>query len=441
MARERNQPKPRKNLPALPHDENAEKGVLSSILINPTESMMVCSEKGVGSSMFWFPQHRLVMEAIEEMDRENMGITFISVTIVMRANGTLDQAGGSSYLTELHDFVASWMLVGQYADTVRDTYVRRRMMAIGQGMAEIARDEQNEIPELLAGAERDLLELNKLAEGESQNVKSTRELVKDSMIRLDEKIAAPAVFEMPTGILGLDAKTGGVKRKQLTVIAAQSTRGKTALAMNILENLVLRHDKCGGVIELEMSAEELVDRLTASVSWVDRVGIELTGKMDEHQADKLQRGAQRISDKSDKILICDDPTLTPPQISARLTTWKVKHNIDFAIIDHAQKINSGIKYDGRTNDMEYIARSFKPMAKKLDIALIVISQVTVDDRKGMSTKNSKALEEEADLLLTIVDGDPLNIWINKQRGGQRNVAIPVAFLGQYTRFVEKKHDD
>ncbi len=193
-----------------------------------------------------------------------------------------------------------------------------------------------------------------------------------------------------------------------------------------------------GIISLEMSDDQLVDRLLASMAWTNIRDIKRSREITDDQREKIHAAGVKLAGA--KIYVRDDGQLSMSEINATFSNWKAKRGLDVGIIDHAQLARPDGKPNGRTEEVEQISRALKPMAKRLGIPLLVLSQVTEDAKitGNYKTKNSMALTEDADNLLTISHNEG-GSWINisKQRDGARGISIPVVFISHLMRFKAK----
>jgi len=422
---------------ALPFSEDAEKAVLSCYVLAPDRIGQACIEKGIEPHYFHLPHHALIFETLRDFWREGDPIDFVTITQWLRDLGRIEEAGGAHYISDLFTYLPTAANAANYIETVTEKYVLRQIIAITTDYGSKAYDHQDNPFGLLSQSVDAMLKLVKIAEGRRIHSRTMRELVIRAIDRLHEAIEGDGTIEMPYGIQQLDFETQGMRAPELTVIAGKSSDGKTCLALNVAETIGITHKLPVGIISLEMSDDQLTERLLAAHAWVDIKAAKRARSITPEESARVTKAADRIA--TSPIYIRDDGQLSSDEIAATFATWKANHGLRLGIIDHAQLIrpSGGL---GRTEQMEQISRSLKPMAKRLGIPLIVLSQVSKDG-DDYKTKNSMALTEDADNLLTISHHEGKSwIHISKQRDGARNVPIPVTFIQHLQRFKSREEE-
>jgi len=420
----------------LPHSTDAEKGVLGSFMINPRFAAPIITKERLAPECYHLPAHTIIAALLEEFHRDNEPIDFITLTEVLRDRGQLEAVGGAPYITDLFTFPTA-ANVAHYSRIVKEKFTLREIIKVFTEYAARSYDEQDDVPKLLNEAQDALLKVVRLAEGVDKHSRSMRELVLMATEKLSEAISGDGKIEMPTGIPKLDWEMQGFRRQEVTVLCGKPSDGKTALALNFAEHLAIDHGKKIGILSLEMADVQLTGRLLSSVAWVDTRTAKRDRFISDEDSQRIAGAANAIANAA--IYIRDDGAMNLSEIRATLTAWKAEHGLDVGIIDHAQLIVGDGRSENRSSEMEAISRGLKPIAKALDIHLIILSQVTESSPGVFSTKNSKALEEDADNVLVISHTKNGESWITiaKQREGDRNVQVPVTFLRQYQRFTAK----
>lgn len=427
----------------LPQSPDAEQGVLSSFLLSPNQVGEICQQKGITTEYFHIPSHALIFQTLLEFWRENEPLDFITLTDVLRDRGKLDQAGGAAFVTGLFTFLPTAANAGYYVETLKDKFTLREVIRVCTEAAARGYDEQDDIQRLLSGIVDAMLKIVKMSEGQKTHSRGMKELVMRSMDRIDKRLNGEWSIEMPTGIKALDDATMGFKAPMVTMIVGKPSDGKSSLAMNIAEHLAIICKKKVGIISLDDSDDQLTNRLIQAMARVNLWEIERTGQATGEDMRRIAVAATKLANADDRMFIRDDGGLTPVEISATFATWKSKHGLDFGIIDHIQLAKGDGNHRGKTEEAEQVSRSLKPMAKRFGIPLLVLSQVTEGSDGSYSTKNSKALQEDANNLWTISHvKDSTDAWINisKQKDGPRGANIPVSFFRQFTRFTAREKD-
>jgi replicative DNA helicase len=428
---------------SLPQAPDSEKALLCSFLLAPREIGQMCAEKMITSDHFHIPAHALIFDTLMDFWRDNEPVDFVTVTHWMRKEGTLDQAGGSAAITELFTYLPTAANARSYLETVREMFILREVIKVCTHHAAESYEAQADVTQILEGAQNGLLKVVRLAEGSRLNTRTMKELVFRSMERIDHRIHGDWKIEMPTGIVALDKATLGFQAPTVTMLLGKPSDGKSSLALNICEHLAIDCKKRVGIISMDDSDDQVADRLIQARARVNLWDIKKTGEITTGDFDLLRMAGTDIANASDRLFIRDDGGLTPTEISATLTAWKAKHGLDFAVIDHIQLAQADRRMENRTSAAEEVSRSLKPMAKRLGIPLLVLSQVSEDGSGNYTTKNTRALGEDANNLWKISrSDDTTDAWIHigKQKDGPRNQKIPVKYEAWCTRFSDRDRE-
>lgn len=433
----------------LPQDVDAERGVLCSFLLAPREIGQMCTEQGVTSEHFHLPGHALIFSTLKEFWDDNEPVDFVTICHHMRGKGTLDNAGGPALLTELWTFVGTSANASHYLDIVREKYILREVIKICTDGASRGYDHQDDVPALLNSTVDRMMKIVRLAEGQKTHSRTMRELVTLALNSFEAELATPGHIDMPSGLPGLDFFTDGFVAPEVTVIMAKPSDGKTAISLNIAEHLAIECGKRVGIISLEMSDVQLTKRLLFAMARVDTRQIKRNGGLtDEEHADIVHAGTKLAQAQ---IFIRDDGALTTSEISATAAAWSAKHGLDILIVDHAQLAKAGKETESRTSEVEQVSNAMKPIAKRLGVPIILLSQVTEDKAGNYNAKNSKAIEADADNIWVISHHREKNdegrmaivssfIRLEKQRDRERGVTVPLIFNEKIQRFAEKSKE-
>lgn len=428
---------------SLPSAPDAERGALCSFLISPRAVGQVCAEKGITPDHFYVHSHGMIYGTLLEFWQENEPIDIITICSHLRSVEKLENAGGAHFITELSNFIPTAANCASYLETLREKFILREVIKISTAAASNAYDRQDDIPALLSGTVESMMKIVRIAEGSKIHSHPVDELVRMALDRFESDLAREKP-EMPTGIDLLDYYTGGFVAPELWVVAARSTQGKSAWAVNVMEHLAIDHGIPVGYISLEMGAVQLTTRLIFSRAKCDKEEIKRRKYMTDEERAAITQAGRDVAGARDRILIREDGALTPSEISATASAWKAKYGIRVLFIDHAQLAKSDGKTSGRTEEVEAISRSMNPLAKRLDISIVILSQVTMTEKNGVETysaKNSKALEEDADKLLFISHIDSGSwIKISKNREGERGISVPVNWNPKLQRFSDRQKE-
>jgi len=363
--------------------------------------------------------------------------------------GELERIGGIAYLAEMAQHTPSAANIAAYAKIVRDHATVRQLIAAAN---EISRSSLNpaglDSDDLIQLAEKRLAEIaeDRPREGGFAAVNA---LLKGAVDRIDELFSSDAdITGLSTGLTDLDEKTSGWQNGELIVLAARPSMGKTALALNFVENAVLRQDKPVLVFSLEMPAHSLVLRMLSSIGRINQTRIR-NGKLTEEDWPKLSAAVSKLKDRP--LFIDDTAGLTPSDLKARTRRIAREHgNPALIVVDYLQLMHVAGNKDGRTQEISEISRSLKALAKEHNCPVIALSQLNrgVEQRPNKRPMNSDlresgAIEQDADIVLFIYRDEYYNeespdkgiaeLIIGKQRNGEIGT-VRAAFLGHFTRF-------
>src|SRR5882762_9924122 len=437
-----------------PHSVEAEQGVLGSMLISPRETIAECVEK-INEEYFYVPAHRTIYNVLVDLWNTGQAIDLITFTQVLRDRHLLDSVGGAAFVTSLFTFVPTAANVGYYLEIVRDKYILREIISAATESVRRAYEEQDEVNNLL-----DEVEQRIFAVGEDRfkgQLLSMKEQVMSTLEAIEKLFENKgAITGVSTGFRNLDKLTSGLHSSEMIVIAARPSMGKTALAMNIAEHAAVEVKLPVAIFSLEMSAQQLVQRMLCSRA---RVNLAKTrdGFLAEADFPKLTHAASKLAEA--KIFIDDSAGLTILELRAKARRLKAQQNVQLIIVDYLQLLRSTSRraQDNRQLEISEISAGLKGLAKELKIPLIVVAQLNrqPEARSGgkprlSDLRESGSIEQDADLVGLLVrpeiyeedeearaekEGEA-ELIIAKQRNGPVG-EIPLTFLKEFTRFEDR----
>lgn len=435
-----------------PAAQEIEVSFVSIALIDPARAFQAAAEVSLIKDDFYFPSHALIFEILQEFWQDNEPMTREILADTLRSRKVLDQTGGTikgahltgdAFLYDLESLMPTVHVAQSFAEIIKEKANRRKASTSLGKIYESGYDESTPYAEWLTNAERALVDIVRMREGYKIKTKSVDDLVKAALDEFESSLQRREP-EMPTGIRMLDFHTGGLTAPEIWVIMARSTRGKSALAVNIMEHLAVDRGKRVGYISLEMGAVQLISRMIFSRAALNKKEIQNRKYATDEERELIEKASIDIGHARNRILIREDGGLTPSEMSATATAWKSKHGLDALFIDHAQLARADGRSNGRTEEVEAISRSMAPLAKRLGIPIVILSQVTVTEATAHSpekytSKNSKALEEDADKLIVISHTDEgSTLKIAKNRDGERNILVPVIWSPETQRFSDRE---
>ena len=443
----------------LPQNVEAEKGLLGSILLSPREVLNDCAEQ-LTEEAFYSPAHGTIFRILVEMWSANTQIDVITLTNRLRDLNLLDPVGGPGAVTELFGYVPTAANAPHYLEIVLEKSLLRRMITACTSSASRCYDEQGDVPQLLDDVEREIFTI-----GETRFRKSAPDMRDEVFTALEniEKMYQQRgrISGLATGFNMFDQMTDGLHPGEMMIVAARPSMGKTALAMNIVEHVALNLEepKPVGVFSLEMSTQQLVQRMLCSRARVNMKKIR-SGMLARAEHGKLNDAAAALSES--KIFIDDTPSLTILELRAKARRMRDRHRIELIAIDYLQLCRSTSRrgQENRQIEISEISSGIKALAKELAIPIIVLAQLNrqPEQRGGgkprmSDLRESGSLEQDADLVALLVrpevyeeDEDAklemagkAELIIAKQRNGPIG-EIPLTFIKEYTRFENAAFD-
>ena len=449
-----------KRLP--PQSIEAEMSVLGGILLE-NEAINQVLEL-LAPEDFYREPHRKIFKAMLELSEQREPCDFITLTMMLKKRGDLDEAGGGDYLATLVDYVPTAANIAYYCKIVKEKSVARKLINASTDIITQGYDEQTDLTELLDKAQRSILEIS-----ENQLKRSFYELkslLKDTFKSLEElSERQDHITGVASGFVDLDKMTAGFQRGDLIIIAGRPSMGKTAYALNVAQYAAIHADNpvSVAVFSLEMSKEQLAMRLLCSEARIDASRMR-TGNLGEGDWEKLTRGASSLS--KGKIFIDDTPAISATEMRAKTRRLKAEHDVGMVVVDYLQLMRGRDRSESRQQEISEISRALKALAKELSIPVIALSQLNrslesrTDKRPMMrDLRESGAIEQDADVIAfvyreavycedcrkrdnscTLGHERDAEIIIGKQRNGPIGT-VPLIFCGEYTKFENKVRDE
>ena len=437
----------------LPHNLEAERSILGAIILD-NHALNAAIEK-IRSEDFFLSQHRQIFERMIQLGEKQQAIDVVTLMDDLARRGELESAGGVAYLSQLADGLPRVTNVEHYARIVKEKAVLRSLIFSASAIQEQALAAGDDADVILDRAESVIFQLAE--DRVKAGLIGVKELVRDNYERL-EKIFSEGrrITGLASGYPGLDNETAGLQPSELIILAARPSMGKTALALNIAENVALRLREPVAVFSLEMSKESLLLRLLASEARVDDHKFR-TGHMGRDDWGKITGALTNLAEAP--LWIDDSASSTVMEIGAKARRLKRDRGLSLLVVDYLQLVvptNTG-RGSNRQEEVSSISRGLKGLAKELKVPVLVLSQLTRaperDDRKPQLSdlRESGAIEQDADVVLFInrpnfyktdmpeEDRAKAELIIAKQRNGPTG-SMNFVFLARHTRFEEAAPD-
>ncbi|ULQ45762.1 replicative DNA helicase [Flagellatimonas centrodinii] len=439
-----------------PYAIEAEQSVLGGLMLDNRTWNDIADR--LTAEDFYREDHQLLFKAIAELVNNNRPCDFVTLSEYLRNRNQLEAAGGLAYLGSLANDTPSAANVLAYADIVRERAVLRSLITAGGEIADFGyRPDGRPPPELIDQAEQKVFAIR----NRTEHAQSSYFDMAQIMTKVEHKIELlraneGSVAGLSTGFTELDRMTTGLHAGDLVILAGRPSMGKTSLALNIAEHVVLYERKAAAVFSMEMPAEQLGLRMLSSFARIDMTRLR-SGDLEDRDWDRLVSQGGLIREAP--LYIDQTGALSPLELRARARRMKMRHDIQLIVVDYIQLMQVPGTRENRTNEISEISRSLKALAKELEVPVIALSQLNrgVEQRDNKrprmsDLRESGGIEQDADLVMFIYRDEVYNkespdkgtaeIIIVKQRNGPLGT-IRTAFLGQHTRFenLAQGYDD
>lgn len=437
-----------------PHDIDAEQAVLGSMLTD--KDAVNSAIEVLKEDAFYRNDNQAIYQAIINLYNKSEPIDIITLKDELESMDKFEQVGGYEYLASLPDKVPTTANVQKYIKIVEEKALLRKLIKTANEIIELGYNPTEDVEDIMDGAEKKIFDIM-----QSKNQKGytpIKDVLVESFTKLEELYNRKQhVTGVPTGFVELDYKTAGLHGSELILVAARPAMGKTAFALNIATNAALRGNAPVAIFSLEMSKDQLVNRILCSEAMVDSNKVR-TGKLEEDDWVKLAGAIGPLSES--EIYIDDTPGISVMEIRTKCRKLKMEKNIGLVVIDYLQLVQGSNKRAGsREQEISEISRSLKILAKEINVPVIALSQLSraveqrPDHRPMLSDlRESGAIEQDADIVMFLYRDDYYNkesekkdiaeVIIAKQRGGSTGT-VELLWMGNYTKFanLERRFDD
>lgn len=386
----------------VPHSREAEEAVLGSVIINPEAYYDVA--QFLQPEDFYIHRHQWIWEAFTSLHERRAPIDFLTVSEELDQRGHLSEIGGPAYLTALISNVPTSLHAAAYGRIVEESAIRRRMLSAANDIARLAYKEDSTIEMVMDGAEKAVFGVSERRM--TRDLQTIQQVLSDYYDRIDQ-IAnrGEEYYGVPTGFIDLDRLLMGLQPSDFILIAGRPGMGKTAFMLSAAKNAAQTHKKHVAVFSLEMSNEQLVQRLIAAETGIDSQRLR-TGKLEEDEWPKFTHAVEVLSDT--RIFLDDTPALTPLQLRTKCRRLHLEYNLDLILVDYLQLMSSGTRSENRVQEVSYISRNLKVLARELNVPVLAAAQLSraveqrADKEPQLSDlRESGSLEQDADIVMFI----------------------------------------
>lgn len=432
-----------------PHDNIAEQSVLGAVLID--KDTMIDIAEFLRPEHFYKDAHGIIYAAMLELFESHEPIDVVTLTAQLKKNGMLKSIGGSSYISDLLNVVPTSAHAKQYAGIIREHATKRRLVEAAAIITELAFKEEGTAQQIVDEAEQEIFAISQSTT--RKDFIPIKDALASSFDRLDElHKRAGGLRGVPTGFVDVDTRLAGMQDANLLILAARPGTGKTAMILNIAQYASVKEKIPVGIFSLEMSKEELVDRLLVSQADIDAWRLK-TGRLSDDDFTKLSDAMGELAEAP--LYIDDTPGINVVEMRTKARRLQVEHGVKLIIVDYLQLADAGRKFDNRVQEVSIISQSLKNLARELRVPVLACSQLSraVESRgtrvpELSDLRESGSIEQDADVVMFLYREEAdQSMWgeqiqtklrIAKHRNGAL-AEVDLLFRGDRIRFysVEK----
>ena len=433
----------------MPHNIEAEQSVIGSMLMDK-DAIMVASEIISGDD-FYQKQYGILFTNMVELFNEGKAVDLVTLQNRLKENGVPEEVSNMGFVRELLTNIPTSANVKYYADIVYEKAVLRKLIKTSEQIANDCYVGADKLENILEGTEKKVFDI--VQRRNTGDYVPINKIVQNSIMRVSAASKLKGnVTGIPTGFIDLDYRTSGMQKSDLVLVAARPSMGKTAFVLNMAQYMAFECNKTVAIFSLEMSSEQLVNRLLAMEARIDAQKLR-NGSLEDQDWESLLESAGPVAKSN---LIIDDRASSLAEIRSKCRKFKLEHNLDIVIIDYLQLMSSGggRSSDSRQQEISDISRGLKRMARELDVPVVALSQLSraveqrPDHRPMLSDlRESGAIEQDADVVMFLYRDEYYNkeselkgtaeVIIAKQRNGPIGT-VTLAWLPQFTKFANIK---
>lgn len=427
-----------------PNNIESEQTILGAMIINK-DTIHDTIDK-LDTNDFYKDSHKYIFKTIKKMFLSDIHIDMISLVEYLKRDNLLDSCGGSLYITEISNSIATIANIQTHIKIVKDNSILRKLIDLSNNTLDrIYKKEDPQV--LIENIQTNVFNMS-ISETKSE-IEPISDILDRTLSNIENLYINKLSFVgLPSGFYDLDIKLSGLQKSQMILIAARPSMGKTTFALNIAENIAIKEKKSVLIFSLEMSKEQLTNKLISSITRIDIQKIQ-TGNLDDTDFDKLIDGIGIVSNA--KIFIDDTPNISIVEMRSKCRKLKFSNNIDLIIIDYLQLMSGNSKNESRQQEVSEISRFIKALSKEMNCPIIALSQLSrapeqrSDHRPMLSDlRESGSIEQDSDIVILLYrdeyynkDTDQKNIAeciVAKHRNGEVGT-IKLAWIGQYSKFA------
>ena len=430
----------------MPNSLEAEQSVVGSMLMD--KDAIVTAMEMLISEDFYHKQYGIIFDTMVELYSKNLPVDLVTLQNKLKEKDVPPEIASLDFVRDLVTAVPTSANVKNYAQIVKDNSMRRRLIKLNEEIENECYAGKESVETVMDITEKKVFDLLSTRGGGGDYV-PIRQVVMNALEKIENAAkTSGTVTGIPTGFIDLDYRTAGLQPSDLILVAARPSMGKTAFVLNIAQYVAFHENMCTAIFSLEMSKEQLVNRLFSLESRVDAQALR-TGNLSDSDWEKLIEGAGTIGNS--ELIIDDTPGISISELRSKCRKYKLEHDLKLVIIDYLQLMSGSGKSDSRQQEISDISRSLKQLARELNVPVIALSQLSrqveqrPDHRPMLSDlRESGAIEQDADVVMFIYRDEYYNhdsdmkgiseIIIAKQRNGPIGT-VNLVWLPQYTKFA------
>ena len=430
---------------SIPHNRDAEESLLGSILINPEAYFEVA--QFLQADDFYIHRNRWVWESFVRLSERRIPIDLLTISEDLAQQDHLVELGGSAYLTSLINRVPSALNAEAYGHIIEEYAMRRRLLSAANDVAKLAYNQDKSLDSVIDESERTVFAISeRRVRHDLQPIKSVLSEYYDHVDELARR--SDEIFGVPTGLFDLDKLLGGMQKSDLIIVAGRPGMGKTGFMLSVAKNAAQKHKKHVALFSLEMSSEQLVQRLISQETGIDSQRLR-SGKLKDEEWPLFTHAIEVLGDT--QIWLDDTPGITPMALRTKCRRLHMEYQLDLVIVDYLQLMSGDLRTDNRVQEVSYISRNLKTLARELNVPVLVGAQLSraveqrADKRPVLSDlRESGSLEQDADIVMFIHRPDAMDVDVEKKnkaeiivakhRNGPTHPGIQLVFLNNLARF-------
>ena len=428
----------------LPSNREAEEALIGAVLIN--QEVYLDIAQFLSADDFFLVRNQWIWEAFHHLTETRQPIDLVTVTEALTNRGQLDEIGGQAYLMSLVNQAPNAFHAESYGRIIEQNAIRRRMLEAANEVARLAYHQDQSIDTVVDEAEKAIFNVSERRI--KRDLVPIKEVVRDYYDRIDELASRPEdIYGVPTGLHDIDELLGGLQKSDLLIIAGRPGMGKTGFLLGTMRNAALIHKKHVAMFSMEMSNEQLLQRMIAMDTRIDTQRLR-SGRLNDNEWDIFTQALETY-DKA-TIFLDDTPAITPLALRTKCRRLHLEFGLDLVIVDYLQLMSGDIRTDNRVQEVSNISRNLKVLARELDVPVLAAAQLSravehrPDKRPQLSDlRESGSLEQDADIVM-FIHRDPMSddqttrnkaeMIVAKHRNGPTHNGIGMVFIEELAKF-------